>query len=179
MKKSTIWVIAGVMGFLFLALIFLQAKYFEEVINMRKEQFDESVTRSLYQAARNLELNETKRGLERRFGKPNASQSNDSLQTANNGETPFEARMRSTIPANVSKGLFLDNLNSNSVDESIRDSVRQRYIYQKALLNEVVYSVMYTPSDLPLSERVDFRALDSDLRAELRSNGINIPYHFT
>lgn len=34
---------------------------------MRKEQFDESVTRSLYQAARNLELNETKRGLERRF----------------------------------------------------------------------------------------------------------------
>lgn len=178
MKKSTIWVIAGVMGFLFLALIFLQAKYFEEVINMRKEQFDESVTRSLYQAARNLELNETKRGLERRFGKPNASQSNDSLQTANNGETPFEARMRSTIPANVPKGLFLDNLNSNSVDESIRDSVRQRYIYQKALLNEVVYSVMYTPSDLPLSERVDFRALDSDLRAELRSNGINIPYHF-
>lgn len=173
-----IWVIAGVMGFLFLALIFLQAKYFEEVINMRKEQFDESVTRSLYQAARNLELNETKRGLERRFGKPNASQSNDSLQTANNGETPFEARMRSTIPANVPKGLFLDNLNSNSVDESIRDSVRQRYIYQKALLNEVVYSVMYTPSDLPLSERVDFRALDSDLRAELRSNGINIPYHF-
>lgn len=178
MKKSTIWVIAGVMGFLFLALIFLQAKYFEEVINMRKEQFDESVTRSLYQAARNLELNETKRGLERRFGKPNASQSNDSLRAANNGETPFEARMRSNIPANVPKGLFLDNLNSNSVDESIRDSVRQRYIYQKALLNEVVYSVMYTPSDLPLSERVDFRALDSDLRAELRSNGINIPYHF-
>lgn len=178
MKKSTIWVIAGVMGFLFLALIFLQAKYFEEVINMRKEQFDESVTRSLYQAARNLELNETKRGLERRFGKPNALQSNDSLRAANNGETPFEARMRSTIPANVPKGLFLDNLNSNSVDESIRDSVRQRYIYQKALLNEVVYSVMYTPSDLPLSERVDFRALDSDLRAELRSNGINIAYHF-
>lgn len=35
---------------------------------MRKEQFDESVTRSLYQAARNLELNETKRGLERRLG---------------------------------------------------------------------------------------------------------------
>lgn len=90
MKKSTIWVIAGVMGFLFLALIFLQAKYFEEVINMRKEQFDESVTRSLYQAARNLELNETKRGLERRFGKPNASQSNDSLQAANNGETPLK-----------------------------------------------------------------------------------------
>ena len=45
------------MGVFFLTLLFLQAKYFEEVINMRKEQFDESVTRSLYQTARNLELN--------------------------------------------------------------------------------------------------------------------------
>ena len=68
MKKSTIWIIASVMGVFFLTLLFLQAKYFEEVINMRKEQFDESVTRSLYQTARNLELNETKRGLEVQLG---------------------------------------------------------------------------------------------------------------
>ena len=29
-----------------------------------------------------------------------------------------------------------------------------------------------------MAERIDFRKLDSDLRAELRSNGINIDYHF-
>ena len=32
---------------------------------MKKEQFDESVNRSLYQASRNLELNETLRFLEK------------------------------------------------------------------------------------------------------------------
>lgn len=175
MKKSTIWIIAIVMGIFFLALLFLQAKYFEEVINMRKEQFDESVTRSLYQTARNLELNETKKGLETQFSKQ--SERNDSTKTAKS-PTTFEARLHSNIPANVPKGLFLDNLNSNSTDESLRDSVKQRYIYQRALLNEVVYSILYKASEKPLAERVDFPSLDSDLRTELRSNGININYHF-
>lgn len=175
MKKSTIWIIAIVMGIFFLALLFLQAKYFEEVINMRKEQFDESVTRSLYQTARNLELNETKKGLETQFSKQ--SEHNDSTKTAKS-PTTFEARLHSNIPANVPKGLFLDNLNSNSTDESLRDSVKQRYIYQRALLNEVVYSILYKASEKPLAERIDFPSLDSDLRTELRSNGININYHF-
>lgn len=175
MKKSTIWIIAIVMGIFFLALLFLQAKYFEEVINMRKEQFDESVTRSLYQTARNLELNETKKGLETQFSKQ--SERDDSTKTAKS-PTTFEARLHSNIPANVPKGLFLDNLNSNSTDESLRDSVKQRYIYQRALLNEVVYSILYKASEKPLAERIDFPSLDSDLRTELRSNGININYHF-
>ena len=175
MKKSTIWIIAIVMGIFFLALLFLQAKYFEEVINMRKEQFDESVTRSLYRTARNLELNETKKGLETQFSKQ--SERNDSTKTAKS-PTTFEARLHSNIPANVPKGLFLDNLNSNSTDESLRDSVKQRYIYQRALLNEVVYSILYKASEKPLAERIDFPSLDSDLRTELRSNGININYHF-
>lgn len=175
MKKSTIWIIAIVMGIFFLALLFLQAKYFEEVINMRKEQFDESVTRSLYQTARNLELNETKKGIETQFSKQ--SERNDSTKTAKS-PTTFEARLHSNIPANVPKGLFLDNLNSNSTDESLRDSVKQRYIYQRALLNEVVYSILYKASEKPLAERIDFPSLDSDLRTELRSNGININYHF-
>lgn len=142
---------------------------------MRKEQFDESVTRSLYQTARNLELNETKKGLETQFSKQ--SERNDSTKTAKI-PTTFEARLHSNIPANVPKGLFLDNLNSNSTDESLRDSVKQRYIYQRALLNEVVYSILYKASEKPLAERIDFPSLDSDLRTELRSNGININYHF-
>lgn len=36
---------------------------------MKKEQFDESVNRALYQASRNLELNETLRYLENYVGK--------------------------------------------------------------------------------------------------------------
>ena len=65
MKKKTIWTIAIIMGFSFLALLYLQLSYIQEMVNMKKEQFDESVNRALYQASRNLELNETLRYLEK------------------------------------------------------------------------------------------------------------------
>ena len=59
MKKRTIWSIAVIMGLSFVMLLFLQLTYIREMANMKKEQFDESVNRALYQASRNLELNET------------------------------------------------------------------------------------------------------------------------
>ena len=65
MKKKTIWTIAIIMGLSFLALLFLQLQYIQEMANMKKEQFDESVNRALYQTSRNLELNETLRYLEK------------------------------------------------------------------------------------------------------------------
>ena len=64
MKKSTIWILSIVMGLSFLSLLYLQVKYIEEMVKMRKEQFDESVQRSLVSACKNVELVETKRYLE-------------------------------------------------------------------------------------------------------------------
>ena len=51
MKKSTIWSIALIMGFSFIVLLFLQISYIEEMTKMKREQFDESVNRALYQAS--------------------------------------------------------------------------------------------------------------------------------
>ena len=64
MKKRTISVIAFIMGFSFLALLFLQLRYMQKMVVMKQEQFNESVSKALDQASRNLELNETKRYLE-------------------------------------------------------------------------------------------------------------------
>ena len=47
MKKRTIWIIATIMGLSFLALLFLQLQYIKEMVEMKKEQFDESVNRAL------------------------------------------------------------------------------------------------------------------------------------
>lgn len=48
------------MGLSFLSLLYLQVSYIEEMVKMRKEQFEENVGRSLAQAVHNLELVETK-----------------------------------------------------------------------------------------------------------------------
>ena len=65
MKKSTIWSIAIAMGIALLALIGTQFYYLREMVESRQKQFDENVKRALYQAARNLELQEVQNNLEK------------------------------------------------------------------------------------------------------------------
>ena len=198
MKKSTIWIIAVIMGVSFLALLFLQFSYVEEMVKMKKEQFDESVNRSLYQASRNLEMNETKRYLdkdvnetERRAftqdsvivdGLGSITHSHQFAVAADDGTiyTSFQVKALKMKPASVPKAMILRKDKSSLADATkmMQKMVRQRYVYQKALLDEVVYNILYTASEKPLKERVNFRMLDQDIRVELMNNGINIPYHF-
>ena len=190
--------IATVMGLSFLALLFLQLSYIEEMVKMKKEQFDESVKRSLYQASRHLELNETLRYLEKdvnRAGRRvarkdsvngqqgDAKQASHQLGAAPDGATysSFQLKSVNMKPGQMPKGLILRN-DKNAVSEaskSMKEIVKNRYVYQKALLDEVVYSILYTASEKPLRERVNFNMLDKDIKVELTNNGINIPYHFT
>ena len=198
MKKSTFWIIAVIMGVSFLALLFLQFSYVEEMVKMKKEQFDESVNRSLYQASRNLEMNETKRYLdkdvnetERRAftqdsvivdGLGSITHSHQFAVAADDGTiyTSFQVKALKMKPASVPKAMILRKDKSSLADATkmMQKMVRQRYVYQKALLDEVVYNILYTASEKPLKERVNFRMLDQDIRVELMNNGINIPYHF-
>lgn len=202
MKKSTIWAIATVMGLAFLGLLYLQLSYIEEMAKMKKEQFDESVNRSLYQASRNLELNETLRYLEKdvneterrafkqdsvmtRSGKVNdvVQHSHQYAVTGKDGTvySSFQLKTITTKPSTIPKGMILrsDKNTISEASKSLQEIVRNRYVYQKALLDEVVYNILYTASDKPLKERVNFRMLDQDIHAELLNNGIGIPYHLT
>lgn len=65
MKKSTIWILGVVMGLSFLSLLYLQVSYIEEMVKMRRSQFEENVNRSLGKVVHNLELVETKKYLEK------------------------------------------------------------------------------------------------------------------
>lgn len=203
MKKKTIWIIAVIMGLSFVILLGLQLTYIQEMANMKKEQFDESVNRALYQASRNLELNETLRYLEKdvneterhayrvdsvgtRSGNPDDGTVQRSHQFAVQGKdgtvySSFELKTISTKPAQMPKAMILknDRNSNNAASKSLQEIVKNRYVYQKALLDEVVMNMLYSASEKPLKERINFKILDQDLKAELMNNGINIPYHFT
>ncbi len=202
MKKSTIWTIAIIMGLSFVVLLYLQLSYIEEMAKMKKEQFDESVNRSLYQASRNLEVNETLRYLEKdvneterrafrhdsvmtRSGKLNdvVQHTHQYAVTGKDGTvySSFQLKTITTKPSTIPKGIILrsDKSTLSEASKSLQEIVRNRYVYQKALLDEVVYSILYQASERPLKERINFKLLDQDIRAELLNNGINIPYHVT
>ena len=199
MKKKTIWTVATIMGLSFLALLFLQLKYIEEMAEMKKEQFDESVNRALYQASRNLELNETLRYLEKDVNETerraykkdsttidkdgNVQQAHQFSVADSNGNvySSFELKTIKANPAQTPKAMILRN-DKNSLSQtkkSMQEIVRNRYVYQKSMLDEVVYNILYSASEKPLKERINFKLLDQDLKAEMMNNGINIPYHFT
>ena len=182
MKKSTIWLIAFVMGASFLALLYMQTRYLAEVIEIRKEQFDESVRHSLYLVARNLELRETRAGLEAEL-KAQGHAAGEALGKAQSAPAAMhQGADELSLPADsnvtVPQKFFFAKRRRLPVDEAFRDSVRQRYIYQRGLLDEVVYDILYQTNEKPLAERIDFSLMDHDLRTSLKRNGIDIDYHF-
>lgn len=202
MKKRTIWTIAIIMGISFLGLLFLQLKYIQEMADMKKEQFDESVNRALYQASRNMELNETLRYLEKdineterkayrndslgtRSGQPDGSlqHSHQYSVAGKNGTvySSFELKTITSKPSQMPKAMILrsDKNSLSEASKSMQEILKNRYVYQRALLDEVVYSMLYSASERPLRERINFKQLDQDLKAELMNNGINLQYHFT
>ena len=191
------------MGLSFVVLLGLQLTYIQEMANMKKEQFDESVNRALYQASRNLELNQTLKYLEKDvneterkaykqdsvgtrsgdIGDGTIQHSHQYSVTGKDGTvySSFELKTIATRPSQMPKAMILRS-DRNSISEaskSLQEIVKNRYVYQKALLDEVVYNILYQASEKPLKERINFRLLDQDIKAELMNNGINIPYHFT
>ena len=200
MKKSTIWILGVVMGLSFLSLLYLQVSYIEEMVKMRKEQFDESVKRSLYAASHNLELNETARYLENDIANTeraalkadsDLAQGDEVMQihqsytaTTDDGkiQTLFQLKTFAINPASLPKAVISRKHGKKTIPQTaqeMQETLKNRYVYKRGMLDEVVMNILYEASDKPLEERINFKLLDSDLKSELYNNGIEIPYHFT
>ena len=183
MKKRTISIIIFIMGLSFIALLLLQIRYIDEMVNMKHEQFDELVNRSLYVACHRLELNETLHALEQDVQNSQRSplwtDEKEGLQEE--GSTPFQRKTQKVPPGLASKGLILRKAQQQTYDDVLKrqQQFRNRYIYQKALLDEVIINILYSASNEPLQSRVNIAMLEQNVRTELHNNGIDIPFHVT
>ena len=177
MKKSTIIILGLIMSCSFLALLSLQVKYIEEIVSMRHEQFDESVKRSLYNAAHRLEIHETMKYLEKDIAQAEIT---DMLKNQIKGSVAHQYDFKSdgkissfemhtiVIPQRPKK-----ERNIPETSRSLQEVMRNRYMHQRSLMDEVIYKMLYTANKQPLEQRINFGALDRDLRAELLHNGID------
>ena len=181
------------MGLSLASLLALQVRYIEEITSLRYAHFNESVKRSLYETAHKLELSEAKRYLEQGAdAAPGITTVVDSIHTstdttivqrthqavAKDGSV-FRSR-ETTASTNLSDKYFTKKGTSKSEQKrSLEELMALRYAKEKALVDDVIYSILYTASDNPLERRIDFVELDQILNTELNSNGISIPYHFT
>ena len=66
-----------------------------------------------------------------------------------------------------------------TIRRQVQKKLLKRYEYQASVIDDVLYSMIYTPNLKPIDERVDFKVLNNYIKSELISSGLNIPYIFS
>ncbi len=176
MKKHTIWLLAIIMGITFSGLLYMQLLYMKNVVTLRDEYFSQGVKRSLYEVSRMLEKSETRKFL-----------MNDVFQ-ATDADIDYDVSI-GAISAVGSRQFSLpvvdtivspDNVVTMGLQSqvSLRDRIRSQYVYQRALLDEVIIKIISQSGNLPIAERADSAIVSDALKMQLASNGITLPFEF-
>jgi len=181
------------MGLSFASLLFLQMRYMLELLDARRIHFEESVNRSLYTVAHQLEIEEAKRYLEQgNEAISGIGTISDSITT--NTDSSIVQRVHQVTAKDGSVYKRLETTASTSLSDkyftrkndaktdrirSLQEIMAKRYAYERGLLDDVIYSILYTASDRPLDKRIDFNKLDELLRTEFSNNGIELDFHFS
>ena len=182
------------MGVSFVSLLGLQVRYIDEILGMRKAHFEEYVGKSINQVAHKLEVDEASRYL---VQGPDAmsgiATAVDSIMVST--DSSVIQRTHQVMAKDGSVFTSLETTASTSLSDkyftkrnagarsdrirSLQEIMARRYSYERSLLDEVIYSILYTAHDRPLADRIDFKQLDQYLKSELNSNNIKLKYHFS
>lgn len=192
MKKFTIWLVGLIMAICCVALLFLQLSYIDTMVNMRKDHFEEGVRRSLHSVAYDLELDEMRQYLSdelqrdidfgRLLDEKLLYRQHTVKGASGEAYTFFELRLSDEKPsAPADAGRRFGNRRDMSVpgvNKLSQDIIKMKYKYQRNLFDRVIYDVIMSAGARPLETRVNVDALYKNLKAELASNGIGLPFQF-
>lgn len=189
MKKSTIWILAIVMALTFIGLLCIQIFYMKNIVQIRYEQFAQGVRQSLVAVSMRLEQDETRHFLEDDLRQVETSSTSlladvqvdtqDGIKYSFTTSTGLEADL--TIKGAPGEISMLRRANAGGLAKHYRnaqEAYRNRYIYQKGLLDEVILNIVSTAASRPINERADSAVVASYLRAELDTLGLRVPFEF-
>jgi signal transduction histidine kinase len=172
MRKSTIWLLTGVLIFAFIGLLYLQITYIHIILNTQQEQFKDNVKRSLYQVSHNLELDETKQFLI------------DRIRTFGNMNWGSSKRIPPRIDVGKQRRLSLGVVppsfgrnDLNTASRTIQKAFQEHYIYKQNLLDEVIRNSM-KGNERPIEDRIDVRQMETYIRQELANNDLLLPFEY-
>ncbi|MBO5798649.1 MAG: HAMP domain-containing histidine kinase [Paludibacteraceae bacterium] len=192
MKKRSIFFLGVVMAVSFLGLIILQTNYIKLTADMRIEQFDETVNRSLYQVVRILEEQETMQYLYKNMSVPSSqtkivsSPVNSAFKNSGNVTMIEKSYVQSDSDyscVRVKPRIFISMRHgTNTIQEMSRvmqNKLKERYQKERALLDDILIRLLCESYIRPIEERIDFEQVGEILEQELESNGISIPHFYT
>ncbi|MGM9871221.1 MAG: sensor histidine kinase [Muribaculaceae bacterium] len=189
MKKYTIWILTVIMAVAFLGLIGMQFFYMSNMVKMRYEQFSQAARQSLYAVSQQLAQDEA-----RYFLNENVSDIKSSSIYAQYLGNPQPQLGGVNYTFTTSNGLQADltikgnpqqitRLQKSSVDainpyQSVREEIRDRFMNQKGVLEDVIVNIVASSSYRPILERADTATVRKLLRDELDTLGVKIPFEF-
>ena len=196
MKRNRFIAVGVIVSIGFGFLLFLQLYYADTTLRLRRSQFDENVKRSLNQAARDIERHETETYLK------SVIEANQDSLLALDTAAEVDAGpnvMNNTVLMNIvhADSIFSQGLNgrtphskaplkltpakSEGYSQSAADfqrAVRNAYVYQKDILDNVIYAVLYSSNQKSFKERINPEYLDTAIRRALENNGVTLDFHF-
>lgn len=179
-KQRTIIILALTMSILFIGLVAIQISYIRETAKMRQAQFDETVKRALSQVAQTLEDQETLNYIDNALSvkpidlKKDTSNFNRRFIKQESYEPVSQTRPKPHVY--ISTRHAVNNFQETS--KQIQNRLRDRYLKQKAQLDDILIRMLSDSHQRPVEERIDFGRLGRTINDRLQYNGISIPYYF-
>lgn len=190
MKKSTIWLLTIVMAITFVGLLLVQIMYLENIVKMRDDQFQESVRRSLFLVSRQLEQDEARHFIDEDLSQIEASSIYSQYadgSTPHLGGIKYSLTTASGVKADLTiKGDAdeITRIQSNAQSgvtghyQSFQEALKDRYKYQKGLIDEVLLNIISQSSERPMEERADTAVIRKYFKTQLENTGLKLPFEF-
>ena len=180
MKKQKIVILAIIMCLTFIGLAFVQFNYFNTLVEMRREFFEDAVKQALYRTSRILEEEEMQRYINaeliRQGKEPKAVKAVNELVNKNINALNIK-------PLTQNKQIIKNNVKgTNSVSDiskNLHKEHQNTFNRQKILFSDVAMRWSKEAPEKPIEERIDTEHLEVVLRKELEKCGINIPFEFS
>lgn len=196
MKKQTIWLIGIALTIAFCGLLVMQFTYLDEIVDTREEQFDEAVKRALFSTQRQLERQETQRYLDEYYddsekqmirqmssgsGRTTKQSGSFKLQAPNGTVSTFSFNSQISGVDTMAYHHFdvkQSNRSVQSRQRAMQEMLMGQFIYQRNLLDDVVFRIISQTNYKPVMERLDLEELRRTLTDEIQSAGYNLNYEF-
>ncbi len=188
MKKQTIWILAIVMAIAFLGLLCIQIFYMKNIVEIRYEQFAQGVRQSLVAVSQHLEQDEARHYLEDDVRQVEMEEMMNQyigdnpnrlggIKYSFTTSTGLEADL--TIKGGISEINNLQTSDGLGVHyRNVQDAYRNRYLYQRNLLDDVILNIMSKSSNRHITDRADSTRVRRYLRQELDTLGLNVPFEY-
>ena len=201
MKKSAIWMLAGVMAFAFIGLLILQVQYIVTITKTNNEQFESTVRRCLETVSREIEQEAVKATIEKfsnalgtDFMSMNPSNQqninqltdriqNQTLRVDTSGVIQSFTQRESTIyysmtPQSTPLQRSPDNRKPAIIEasEKYQNEFMNRYFRLKAIQEDVTNFLLYNAPQMPIDQRINAIDLDNLVAKEFKNNGLNLPF---